>query len=83
MAPGGRVVVVEGVLPDRPRDEFVQATDLLMAVFAVGGRERTAAQFDRLFADAGLRVERRAPLVTGFTAHVLAPHPNWDAKPAP
>ena len=76
LTPTARAVVVEGVLPDRPRDEFVQASDLLMLVLATG-RERTGAEFDALFRHAGLRLERAVPLPTGFTAFVLArPEPR-------
>lgn len=71
LGPTTRAVVVENVLPDRPRDDFVQASDLLMCVLATG-RERTASQFDQLFLHSGLVVESRVPLVTGFTAFVLA-----------
>ena len=49
----GTAVVVENVLPDRPRDEFVVASDLLMLVLGPG-RERTHAEFGALFAAAGL-----------------------------
>jgi hypothetical protein len=66
----GEVVVVENVLPDAPTDDFAFASDLLMLVLA-SGRERTAAQFDRLFAGAGLHLVERAPLATGFSAFRL------------
>lgn len=66
-----RVVVVEGVLSDRPRDEFVQTSDLLMAALATG-RERTMTEFQALFRRSGLRVVGRTPLATGFTAFELA-----------
>jgi O-methyltransferase len=67
----GKAVVVEGVLPERPGPGFVQASDLLMQVFATG-RERTAVQFDALFARAGLTLTRRLDLLTGYTAFELA-----------
>ena len=70
MAPGSEAVVVEGVLPETPRDEFVVASDLLMLVVA-SGRERTARQFDKLFAAAGLALVERVPLATGFSAFRL------------
>jgi hypothetical protein len=71
MGPTSRAIVVEGVLADRPRDEFVQASDLLMCALA-SGRERTAGQFDALFGDAGLTRLRTVPLATGFVAFELA-----------
>lgn len=67
---GGEALVVENVLPERPRDEFVAASDLLMLVLA-SGRERTLAQFEALFARSGLRLDRRIALASGFTAFSL------------
>ncbi len=66
----GTAVVVENVLPDRPRDEFVVASDLLMLVLGPG-RERTRAEFEALFAAAGLTLARHVVLPTGFSAFVL------------
>lgn len=68
----GRAVVVESELAERPRGEFVEASDLLVLVLLTG-RERTGPQFHQLFSDSGLRIESRVPLMTGFTAFVLAP----------
>jgi hypothetical protein len=66
----GSAVVVENVLPDRPRDEFAVASDLLMLVLGPG-RERTRGRFDALFDAAGLRLARHVVLPTGFSAFVL------------
>jgi hypothetical protein len=66
----GAAVVVENVLPERPRDEFVVASDLLMLVLGPG-RERTRAQFESLFAAAGLARSRHVVLPTGFSAFGL------------
>jgi hypothetical protein len=70
MPPNGDAVVVEGVLSDKPVDEFAAASDLLMLTLA-DGRERTESQFRRLFADAGLAWTAHVPLATGFSAFVL------------
>lgn len=70
LAPDGRALVVENVVPHSPRDEFVAASDLLMLVLA-SGRERTEAQFHALFERSGLRLERRIPLASGFSAFEL------------
>lgn len=70
MRPGSRAFVVENELAADPRDEFVQASDLLMLVVGPG-RERTGAQFERLFAASGLALMRRHVLATGFTAFEL------------
>ncbi|HUG85260.1 MAG TPA: methyltransferase [Euzebya sp.] len=71
LAPDARIIVVESVLPDTPRDEFVVASDLLMLALA-SGRERTNAQFHALFKASGLSVSRCTLLATGSTAFELA-----------
>ena len=72
LAPGGRIVVVENVASERPRDDFAAATDLMMFVLATG-RERTDDEYRALFARAGLGVDERVLLPTAATAFVLAP----------
>jgi O-methyltransferase len=71
MGPGGRVLVIESVLKPTPApiDQFARTFDLVMLVITGAGRERTRAQFDSLFARAGLRVRRDVTLPTLF--HVL------------
>ena len=59
MPPAGTLLVLEHVLPpddDQPALNAVMM-DITMLVI-VGGRERTAAEFDRLFAQAGFRLTR-------------------------
>jgi hypothetical protein len=70
LRPGATAIVVESVLPERPRDDFAFASDLLMLVLGPG-RERTRAGFDALFTAAGLTVRRTVTLATGFTAFEL------------
>jgi hypothetical protein len=67
----GRIVVVENVASDQPRDDFAAASDLLMLALA-SGRERTEAQYEALFAAAGLKIDRASTLPTGSTAFELA-----------
>ena len=64
----GRVIVVERVLPDQPGEGDLEAllTDLNMMVMA-GGRERTAFEFERLLAQAGLRIRRIIPTGTQYS----------------
>jgi len=62
MAPGGRVLVLEAIVPEHDGDHFAKAVDLEMLVDTGAGRERTRAQFDALFARAGLRVRRVVPI---------------------
>jgi hypothetical protein len=59
MPNGGRLIVVERVLPDRfeanRRHHAIARADLTMLI-AFGGRERTAAEFAGLFEAAGFRL---------------------------
>lgn len=54
IAPGGRVLVLEMVIPDDNASSAAQLMDLNMLVM-LPGRERTAKQYASLFAAAGLR----------------------------
>jgi SAM-dependent methyltransferase len=60
MAPDGKVLVVEIVLPSRNPSRFASLLDLNMLVMN-GGRERTEDDFRRLFDAAGLRVTKLIP----------------------
>jgi hypothetical protein len=57
MSHGGRVLLCEAVIPDKAGEPSPAALiDLEMLVMAPGARQRTAADFERLFQDAGLRL---------------------------
>jgi SAM-dependent methyltransferase len=64
MAPGGKVLLVEMVLPERieatTRAQDDMLNDLNMLV-RDGGQERSESEFRRLFAAAGLRLTRIVP----------------------
>lgn len=75
MAPGGRIMVIEGVVPDHDGEHFLKTTDMLMLVLGDGGRERTEEEFARLWDRAGLRVERRTMLASTFEVFELTPAP--------
>jgi hypothetical protein len=61
MGPASRLLIVEALLPERATDQpAVIRMDLHMLVL-LGARERTEAQYRRLLADAGFRVERVVP----------------------
>jgi hypothetical protein len=62
MAPDGRVLVVEALVPEHDGDHFIKAVDLEMLVDTGAGRERTRGEFDALFARADLEVERAIPI---------------------
>lgn len=61
MAPGGRVLVVEMLMPAGNEPSPAKAFDILMLLNQPGGRIRTEAEFRELFAAAGLRLSRVAP----------------------
>jgi SAM-dependent methyltransferase len=65
MNPGGRVLVVETVIPPLNEPCFGKWLDLMMLI--VDGRERTREQYEQLFARAGLKLNRIIP-----TAHEVS-----------
>lgn len=70
LRPGGRLLVIDRVLPDRlnddPRHRALARSDLTMMV-GVGGRERTERQFRKLLEDGGFEWVRARPLVLDLT----------------
>jgi len=60
MAPGGRILVIESVIEPGNDPSPAKFLDLVMFVMN-GGRERTAEEFGRLFAAAGLTLTRIIP----------------------
>jgi len=61
MAPGGRILVVEMVVPPPSDPSFARLIDLEMLVISSNGRERTEREFAALFAEAGLALARVVP----------------------
>jgi ubiquinone/menaquinone biosynthesis C-methylase UbiE len=61
MKPGGRLLLVEMVIP--PGNDFHpgKLSDMIMLAFTPGGCERTAKEYDTLFAKAGLKLTRVVP----------------------
>ena len=57
----GRVLVVDAVVPPGNAADPMKDMDLMMLAL-LGGKERTAEQFDELFREAGLRRTRIIPL---------------------
>ena len=75
MAGGGRVLIVERLIPDDPAAALpVLLSDMNMLVFT-GGKERTNAEYGKLLTEAGLnpgRVLRFAPpygVIEGLATH--------------
>jgi hypothetical protein len=61
MAPGGRVLIVESVLSERPASAITKLIDLEMLVMTRGGRERTEPEYAALLERAGLQLARLIP----------------------
>jgi hypothetical protein len=75
MGPRAKVLLIEGVIPDGTASaEHAQGLwdDVLMMVL-LGGRERTAAQYQRLLGNAGFDIGAIVPVVPGLS--VIEAHP--------
>ncbi|GLZ29585.1 methyltransferase [Lentzea sp. NBRC 105346] len=68
MKPGSRLLIVEKILPDGDEPHLSRLLDLIMLT-VTGGRERTAAEYRELLAQAGLTVRR--VLATSTAASVI------------
>ena len=66
LAPMGKLLLVEMVIPPENRPSPAQAMDLNMLV-VLGGQERTEEEFDRLFQAAGFRLDRVIPTHSPFS----------------
>jgi SAM-dependent methyltransferase len=67
MAPGGRVLVVEMVVPPPGVPSFARLIDLEMLTISSNGKERTEREFADLFAKAGLALERVVPTQSPYS----------------
>lgn len=70
LAPDGRVLVIERVMPaqveDLPAHRTTARSDLNMLV-SLGGRERTVEDYDALLSSAGLLRQRTLPAAAAFS----------------
>jgi hypothetical protein len=57
MNPGGRIAVIDCILPETPRPHYGNAMDMVMMVWTTG-KERKLSEFKVLFAAAGLTLDR-------------------------
>jgi hypothetical protein len=57
IAPGGRLMVLEVIVPDTPGSDFSHMMDMNMLVMT-GGMERTAKEYEALLARGGFRLAR-------------------------
>ena len=61
MNPGGKVLVVDSVVPARGVPSFAKLLDLQMLMTTDGGKERTEGEFAELLAKADLKLSRVVP----------------------
>ncbi|MFF4413199.1 methyltransferase [Streptosporangium sp. NPDC001559] len=73
MRPGGRILVIDAVVPPGNAPHQAKLVDLLLMASLVG-RERTAQEFSQLFEAAGLRLSRVVP--TGTVLSVVEATPK-------
>lgn len=66
MARGGRILIVEHLIPDDPGPHIARFMDINMLVHT-HGRERTRQEFERLLAAAGLQLRHVAPTSIGLS----------------
>jgi len=66
LAPAGKLLLIEMVVPPDNRPSPAQPMDLNMLVL-LGGRERTAEEYGNLLGDAGFRMERIIPTHSPFS----------------
>jgi SAM-dependent methyltransferase len=60
LSPGGRLVLVEGVVPDGPEADFLKLLDLHMLVL-LGGKERTETEWRDLLTISAFRLANVLP----------------------
>ncbi|MFH8384642.1 methyltransferase [Kitasatospora sp. NPDC018058] len=78
LAPDGRLLVVEPVLPDRldaPEAAGVVLSDIAMLVYT-GGRERSRAEFRALLADGGFRLVDVTGRLAATAVRILVAAPD-------
>jgi SAM-dependent methyltransferase len=65
MKPGGKILVVEIVVPAGNDPSFAKWMDLMMVTY--GGKERSEKQYRSLFSQAGLQLTRIVPTSAGIS----------------
>ena len=70
--PVARVMLIEWLIPETSEFNFGKWTDITMMT-SVGGRERTKTEFEKLFNDAGFKLEEIVPTASSFSIIVGRP----------
>jgi predicted O-methyltransferase YrrM len=71
MTAGSRLLVVEAVLPERAHESPAAIWMDLLMLLMLGARERTLPEYERLFGEAGLILERVFPTSSPLGLSVL------------
>jgi len=66
MTAGGRVLIIEHVMPEQSVPDFARFMDMNMLVLTEGGRERTKQEFSQLLAAADLELRTVTPTAIGL-----------------
>jgi len=66
MGTGGRVLIVERLIPDDPREAVPVLLSDLNMLLVTGGLERTNAEYGKLLSAAGLRPGQIRPVATPY-----------------
>jgi hypothetical protein len=67
-----RIMLIEWLIPDNSEFHFSKWADITMMA-GLGGRERTRAEFERLFFESGFELEATIPTTSTFT--IIVGHP--------
>lgn len=70
--PSSKIMLIEWHIPETSEPHFGKWTDLVM-MSAVGGRERTRTEFERLYGDSGFKLEEIVPTESMFS--IVVGHP--------
>ena len=72
MKPGARLALIENLIPETPESTLGKWIDLLMLTI-LGGRERTAAEYGELYAEAGFDLEQIIPTSSPYSIIIGRP----------
>ncbi len=66
MAEGGRLLLIEALIPSAEGGQYAELSDLEMLVF-LGSQERTREEYESLLRKAGFRLHRTIPTSSGLS----------------
>ena len=67
MDPQGRILVIEPVIPNNNRYDFAKLFDIQMLVSREGGKERTQAEYQKLFERSRFQLHKMIPTAGPFS----------------